>query len=506
MEYEIHRQVKYRKSYILKLLAKSGYYKLKGNDTKMMTTIADGFLDLGGVYVKFLQGVLLQLPMMKLWDGKRRFDVYENVPIDLIDVDAFLRKHLSPSELSKIKNVSLEPFASGSFGQVYKGTLKSGDEVVFKLLRPDIQKLLKRDLRLIKLISKLLAGVFTNWNVDLRTLVKGFVRSTLAEIDYKSEAKFAEEAYAYYASNPVIVIPKTYHEFSNKYIIVQEYIDGISLAKLLRENASVKIDYADIVYMYTGSDIKYQLTQLGIELNKAVLHSGPIHGDPHPGNVRLLPDNKVALLDFGIQAQPLKSANAYYAVLLEFWRAEYLNAPNPGNMFVAYIRFYSGRLYDSMRIVSEYASKRYNKPIQLDDWIVKLSNKIFEQKVSPEALLNGLDKIRAGQDAKNISVDNIVNPGNRFHIAVRINDGAILRTMATYLSLVTELGYRSIVPDVYNELVEYVKEFLPDLEKESKSSVRTEEAIQIVYSWLEKIAQTDKDLYRSMLNHLQGHS
>jgi hypothetical protein len=115
-----------------------------------------------------------------------------------------------------------------------------------------------------------------------------------------------------------------------------------------------------------------------------------------------------------------------------------------------------------------------------------------------------LDRIRAGQGAKDISVDSIVNPGNRFQIAIRIDDGAILRTMATYISLVTELGFRNIIPDVYNEIVIYVNENMSEINVLPEPTLRLEEAMEIVYGWLNKVARTDNDLYRLMLNYLQG--
>ena len=229
-------QIKNRRLFILKLLFKAGYYKLRSDEVAMMSIVADGFLELGGVYVKFLQGILLQLPVMKLWKGDRRFDVYENVPVDSIDIHLFLKDYLSKEQLAKLSNISSEPFASGSFGQVYKARLVSGERVIIKVLRPNINKFLKKDLRLIRIVSRLISSVFTNWSLDLKTLVSGFVKSTLAEIDYKSEARFAQESYDYYASNDKIVIPKTYLELSNRHIIVQEYIGGISLAQLLRDN------------------------------------------------------------------------------------------------------------------------------------------------------------------------------------------------------------------------------------------------------------------------------
>jgi serine/threonine protein kinase len=505
MNSDIHNQVKGRRRYLCLLAFKAFYYKLRGDDTKMMTTIADGFLELGGVYVKFLQGVLLQVPIMRLWKSDKRFDVYENVPTSPIDIGSFLRANLSDEQVAQINKVSSKPFASGSFGQVYRGELQDGKDIIIKVLRPGTRQQLKQDLRLIKIISRLLAGVFTNWNVNLKTLVKQFVKSTMAEADYVAEASFADSLYNYYKNSHTIVIPKTFLDLSSDSVIVQEYVGGISLAQLLRDNQVHHIDYTKVVFDSMGSDIKTQLSQLGIELNKAVLNGGPIHGDPHPGNIRLLPNNKIALLDFGIQTRPLTSPNAYYGVLKEFWQAEYLNKPNPGNMFVAYIRFYSGKLYDSMQIVSEYASRRTNKPVKLDEWLVKLSNKIFDERVNSEMLLRGLDRIREGEPSTDISVDNIVNPGNRFQISVRINDGAILRTMATYLSLVTEFGYRSVVPNVYNEIVKYTRENLPQLETELKPTIKLNEAMEVVSSWLEKIASKDRVLYKQIRSYLEGY-
>jgi serine/threonine protein kinase len=498
------KSIKHRRIFLIKIITAACYQKLRGDEAKMMSLIADGFLSLGGVYVKFLQGVLLQVPLMKLWKSKYRFDVYENVPADPLNIGLFLKNNLSPTQLKEIVNISEEPFASGSFGQVYRAKLLNGDDAVIKVLRPNTRKLLKSDLRVIGFISRLIASMLTNWNVDLRTMVKEFIKTTLKETDYKSEAKFAVKMYKYYLNNKTIVIPKTYEELCGKDFIVQEYLGGVSLAQLLRENQGKETDYGRVVFDKTGSILGDQLVQLGVELNLAVLKSGVIHGDPHPGNIRLLPDNKVGLLDFGVETKPLKHPNSYYAVLKEFWKAEYLNEPDPGNMFVSYIHFYAEKLYDSLKLVSEYMSRKNGKSVRIEDWISQFCNKIFKAKVTPEQLFNGLDKIRKGEGANDISVDKIVNPGNRFNIGVRISDGSILRTLANYLSLVTELGYRSIVPYVYNEVVEYVEANMPELKIESPSTVGLNEAIEIVYFWLEKVARSDRVLYGQLMNYVNG--
>jgi serine/threonine protein kinase len=502
MATDIQNNIKNRKSFLCKIMIKAVYFRIIGKNNKMMTVLAEGFLSLGGVYVKFLQGVLLQIPMMKLWKNKRRFDVYENVPIDSIDIHRFLQDNLRVSQMHQIISVSDEPFASGSFGQVYEGLLRSQEKVAIKVLRPNTRKILKSDLRLIRVISKFIAGLMTNWDIDLKVLVRDFVKSTLAETNYTAEVDFAEKLYEYYDGNKTIVIPKTHKELCSKTVIVQDYIDGFSLAQLLRRKNSHNDNYLEMVYNETGSDLRIQLQQLGVELNKAVLRSAPIHGDPHPGNIRLLPNNKVALLDFGIQTKSIEHPNAYYSVLKEFWRAEYLNEPRPGEMFVAYIRFYAGKLYESIKLVSDYESNKSNKIIKLDEWIAQFSNKLFKDKVSPDMLMEGLDKIRDGGDARDISVDKIVNPGNRFSIGVKTENGLVLRAMANYLSLVMELGYRSIIPSVYNEIVTYVEKELPELSLDIPSTMSITEAMETVYVWLEKIARKDMDLYRQIVSYI----
>jgi serine/threonine protein kinase len=497
------KPIRYRKTYLASVTLRALAYKLRGDEEKMMTTIAEGFLRLGGVYIKFLQGVLLQIPIMKLWKSSDRLDVYEDVPIEEIDVEEFMYENMSPYQRARIKYVEPIPFASGSFGQVYKGYLYDDEVVIIKILRPHTRKMLRRDLRLIRLISRLVTSTFTNWSVDIKTLTKDFTSSTLRETDYLAEAKFGSELYKYFSSNTTIVIPKTYQDLSGKSIIVQEYIEGMSIAQLLKANIDGTSDYAGLVKDQIGSDLKVQLIELGFELNKAILSGGPIHGDPHPGNIRLLPNNRVALLDFGISAKPLKSPNAYYAMFKGFWEAEYTNNPDPGAMFLSYIRFFSAKLYGSMRVVSSYASKRNGKKIELDSFISDLGNKYFKKSVTDEQLKDGLDRIREGKDATDISVNNIINQDNRFQVIVKTKDGAVLRAMVTYMSLVSELGFRYLIPTVYDQTVVFVENNLPGIDKIEEPNIGLGEALETIYNWLEKVAKQDIELYRNIQGYLQ---
>ncbi|MES2970739.1 MAG: AarF/UbiB family protein [Patescibacteria group bacterium] len=495
-----------RRRFIVKLLTRAGRHKMKGDETAMMTEVADGFMRLGGVYVKFLQGVLLQLPAMRQWKNDKRFDVYEDVEPEPLDVKRLLLGTFPKDIVSKIHSINPTPFAAGSFGQVYLAKLIGGEQVVIKVLRPEARGALQKDLKLLKFVARLLGSSMSSFNLNLKALTSEFVASTMNEVDYKAEVKFALEFYEIHKNSPTIVVPKTYTELCSPNIITQEYIGGVSIAQILRNPNIEKTAeaYAAIVRETTGSDLHKQLSDLGTELYVSTLLGRPLHGDPHPGNIRLLPDNKVGLLDYGIRARPSVSSRAYYLMVKEWWRVEYAEEPDPGAVFVSYIRFYSERLYESMRVISEYASKRLGKPIKLDDYIAQLGNNYFRQKVSDQELKKSISDMREGKGAGSNSVVRVINADNRFGIVAKIKDGPLLRSLVTYNSLITVLGYRSIVPEVYERVIAYARTNMPELEYEPETTLALSEAIETLYEWLERIGNNDYELYRQITTHING--
>jgi predicted unusual protein kinase regulating ubiquinone biosynthesis (AarF/ABC1/UbiB family) len=96
----------------------------KKQDTEIYTLICDEFVSLGGVYLKFLQGVLLRSKMMRHWKSDDKLRIFENIQTEPLDVRAILQSEISKSSLSKIATIQPQPFAAGTFGQVYYGELK----------------------------------------------------------------------------------------------------------------------------------------------------------------------------------------------------------------------------------------------------------------------------------------------------------------------------------------------------------------------------------------------
>src|SRR5215475_315538 len=104
---------------LAKLGARAYYLKRRGREQEMYNLLCNEFLALGGVYVKFMQGVMFNTPVMKRWNSPARLKIFENLDSQPLDIVSVLQHELPPEKLREIVLVQPEPFAAGSFGQVY---------------------------------------------------------------------------------------------------------------------------------------------------------------------------------------------------------------------------------------------------------------------------------------------------------------------------------------------------------------------------------------------------
>jgi ubiquinone biosynthesis protein len=200
-----------RAAKLTKLATKAYYYHRRGQDEKMYTLICDELVSLGGIYIKFLQGVLLQSQLIKYWDNPDRLKVFENLDHEPIDIVATLKKELPAAKLSQISLIQPQPFAAGSFGQVYYGQHISGKPIIVKVLRPMVRELLKFDLRLLGMFTRRLVDkLSTNLDIDVEQAIKDFRSATLSETDYVAEADFANYYYQNFKNNKKFIVPETF--------------------------------------------------------------------------------------------------------------------------------------------------------------------------------------------------------------------------------------------------------------------------------------------------------
>lgn len=501
---------------LARLGAKAYYLRRRGREQAMYDLICDEFVSLGGVYIKFLQGVLFSTPIMKRWHSPNKLKIFENVQHEPLNIVQILRSELSQAQLQQISLVQPEPFAAGSFGQVYLGELSNGQRVVIKVLRPMVRELLKYDLKLLTLFSKHFAAKeYTNVTVKIDTAIKEFQVATLNETDYIAEAKLANDLYEAYKANDHVVIPKTFMNLCTSHIIVQEYLHGVSGAELLNVRSEGG-DPAAYVRDNVGSDLDTQLIVFGVDYMMSAFELPRMQGDPHPGNVRFMADNKVGLIDFGISAPAPRNKAAFFGIIEE-WCRLYENKTDISGMFEQFIRFFVNDLYRALKKLSTLTASSPTIPEAFqqlpgiktvkdnsNDIVKKVGRMVqgmFDSATGADELRNIIDE---GQVLR--SFGQIVNKDNRLGLVVKLESSEIIRAAQTYIALLDSLDRRqALLPKILQQVVIRAQHEHPDVVRDTEHSVSMSQAIDTVNHWLERVAIRDPVLFAQLLRHVNMH-
>lgn len=493
------KQLKRHRRKVLSKLVKDAYLlHRKGQHPEMNNLICEEFTKLGGVYVKFLQGVLLRSSLMRDWQSSDRLKIFENLESEPLDIQAILQRELSPQHLSQIAGISPTPFAAGSFGQVYYATLHDGSQVIIKLLRPMIRETLAYDLKLIGFFSRAFVNKLSrNIDMNIVSAIDEFKRATMRETDYVEEARFGDELWQAYKDNPQFIIPKTYTELCTDNIIVQEYIGGISGAQLLRLKEQ-GIDPTEYVKQQLGSDLTKQMELLGFEYIRGIFLLPRVQGDPHPGNVKLLDNDRVALIDFGISAKSPREKAAFYGVLREYQRMLGGDIDIP-MMLGQFLRFFVSDLYKAMKKVTSLLPAN-DKTNDLTRQMGLIAEANFEKEMGDEDLETS---IQSGNILS--TVNQVVNSGNRFGIIIKLDDSEMLRAAQSYITLVDSFGLKgSVLPKAFKDGLAYVAKERPDYTKEGEISMSANRAMEVISKWLERVANRDPALFKTFVGKIKA--
>jgi len=191
------------------------------------------------------------------------------------------------------------PAAAASIAQVHKARLRCGDgpdaEVAVKVQRPGIRVTVEQDLDILMGIAAKLENR-TRWarTYGLVALAQGFAVAMREELDFRVEARNMTAMAASWPAQQravgdsvLVALPELYDQVSSEHVLVIEWLDGVSLRKAGPLIDDRGLDRAKLTRALMRSMV-YQLTEGGV-----------FHADPHPGNIMLLADDRLALLDFG---------------------------------------------------------------------------------------------------------------------------------------------------------------------------------------------------------------
>jgi predicted unusual protein kinase regulating ubiquinone biosynthesis (AarF/ABC1/UbiB family) len=180
------------------------------------------------------------------------------------------------------RDIDEEPIGAASIGQVYRATLHDGRDVAVKVQYPGIAAAARADLKNLAMLLRF--GQSLAPSIDMRALAAELTSRFTEELDYVQEARNAREIAAAFRGHPFIAVPEPIDEFCNSQVIVTEFVAGKSFNEITLLPADERNRVGEIIVRFFFGGL---------------FRLGCFSGDPHPGNLVLQPDGRVAFFDFG---------------------------------------------------------------------------------------------------------------------------------------------------------------------------------------------------------------
>ncbi|MCO6512658.1 MAG: AarF/ABC1/UbiB kinase family protein [Aridibacter famidurans] len=259
------------------------------NQERQAVWLKEKIIGLGPTFIKMGQAMgtradLLPLPFVKelgtLVDSVPPFP--NEVAFARIEMELGRKIHETYAEFE------LTPVAAASLGQVYRARLHSGEEVAVKVQRPNLAGIIKGDVEILRKIAKFAERFPSlNENADWAGMLAEFDETIHEEMDYVAEGRNAERFRENFQNWSNIHVPEIHWEATTHKVITMEYIHGTKVVDLealrARKVAPEKVNRL-LIRTYL----------------KQLLEDGFFHADPHPGNLLVMPDGRLAFFDFGM--------------------------------------------------------------------------------------------------------------------------------------------------------------------------------------------------------------
>jgi ubiquinone biosynthesis protein len=242
--------------------------------------------DLGGLFVKLCQVAGARADVMPPAFIRELGLFHDRVPPrPWSELARFVEQELGTPLDRVFERVDPEPLAAASLAQVHRAWLRSGEAVVLKIQYPEAERLYHTDLGLVRGAVKAASTLFRGLMV--RGPVEEVVRYIGLELDFVREADATERVRAAFGVADGVCVPRLHRELCTGRLLVLEYLDGIPIHDIERLAAE---GYALPVLADRIADL----------YRRMLFEQGFFHGDPHPGNLLVLRDGRIGLLDFGL--------------------------------------------------------------------------------------------------------------------------------------------------------------------------------------------------------------
>lgn len=260
------------------------------------------FEELGPSFIKLGQVLASRPDMIPLEYARELNKLTDSVaPFPFTDVQEIIEKDLGNPLAALFTEFDRAPVAAASIAQVHRAVLPDGAEVMVKVQRPNIEQMIDRDISILRGLATIVeAHIPELAPYNPPGIVEEFARTISRELDFFIEASNALQLRKNFEKSDILSIPKVYAERSSRRVLVLERVEG------------VRIDD------HPGLDrLKHDRRELSRKGAAAffqmVFQHGFFHADPHPGNIFVLGDGRLALVDFGIMGRVTEENREYFA-------------------------------------------------------------------------------------------------------------------------------------------------------------------------------------------------
>jgi predicted unusual protein kinase regulating ubiquinone biosynthesis (AarF/ABC1/UbiB family) len=245
------------------------------------------FIELGPSYIKLGQWLSSRADLLPLPYLEELSKLQDEVP----PAEFSKVKPIIESELGKIENIfesfNTSALSGASLGQVYLAKYVNRD-VIIKISRPSIEKVIENDIYILKKILPLATRfIDPNLAFSAEGMLSQFVETVYEEMDYRIEADNLMRIKRNLAGDNTVIIPSVFLERTSKHVLTMEYIPGIKITDIAALDAM-------------GIDRPMLVTQVHRLFFKMLLRHDIFHADPHPGNISVADNGSIILYDFGM--------------------------------------------------------------------------------------------------------------------------------------------------------------------------------------------------------------
>ena len=245
-------------------------------------------IQLGSAFIKIGQLLSARPDLISKEWIQELSKLQDNVPpFSYEQVELTIKKELKDN-FSKIEFIEKKPIGSASLAQVHKSTLKNGEQVVFKVQRPNLRDLFTTDLAIMQQIAFILQKN-KNWSRGRNwvAIAKECKKVLLRELDFNCEAQYAARFRQQFIDDPKIKIPSVKWDLSTDKVLCLSYLDGIKISNITAlESQNINLT---------------EIAEIGaISYLKQLVNFGFFHADPHPGNLAVSKKGELIFYDFGM--------------------------------------------------------------------------------------------------------------------------------------------------------------------------------------------------------------